>query len=870
MFDLEKAIKEWKRKLRKNPAYEDGDIEELESHLRDRIETLEAESYTEQQAFDIAANEVGDINRIGTELSKTRIKGNRPSTHWKESSGISSLLPNYFKIAWRNLILRKGYTVINIIGLSIGLAACILIALYVQHEWSYDTFHENADRSYRVLREFDIPDLQTTISSTPSALAPAVMENLASVERAVRIQMDSPVVGYGLEKFVEPSFLIADDGFFEIFSFDLLEGTSHLDRPNTVMITQRMVPKYFGEENPIGKSLLVGNREMEITGVLTDPPSNSHLDFDFIASMNTRELNWGRNNFQTYLLLTPEYSLNNVIKEIGELILSQSGSGNQLAGNDFIPHLQPLTGIYLGQGVSVDIGSEGNIQYLYLFIALAVFIVILACINFMNLATARSMERAREVGMRKTLGGNRTQIAFQFLGESLLMAFLASALAIILNYIALPFLNAISGTSIAFTDFLTLKNSVLLLSITILTGLLAGGYPAFILSRFQPSQVLKSVFRSEGNSFLRKSLVVFQFAISITLLAGTGIIHKQIQFMKSSGLGFNPNDVLLIKQANFLGQNHTPFINELSKISGVENVTSGFSVPGTFFINSMWQPDTPDADAHNLDYSFVNFDYVETLDLEVIAGRSFSRSFRSDSFAVMLNEAAVKDFGWSPDEAVNHKILRGTTEYDIIGVLRDFNYRSLHAEVYPLALFGPRQRPRYVALRINPEADLPRIIEEVQAGWKQFSSLTLEYSFLADDLKTQYEAEDRLIKVFGSFSGLAIFIGCLGLFGLAAFMVIQRTKEIGIRKVLGATTTQIVQLVSTDLLKLVAFGFLIAIPVAWFIMNQWLESFAYKTEVSWEVFLITGLIAFTIALITVSGQAIRAAYMNPVKSLKSE
>lgn len=870
MFDLEKAIKEWKRKLRKNPAYEDGDIEELESHLRDRIETLKAESYTVQQAFDMAANEVGDIDHIGTELSKTRIKGNHSSTHWEQSSGISSLLPNYLKIAWRNLTLRKGYSVINIIGLSIGLAACILITVYVQHEWSYDTFHENADHSYRVLREFDIPDLQGTISFTPSALAPAVMENLASVEKAVRIQMDSPVVGYGLKKFVEPSFLIADDGFFEIFSFDLLEGTAHLDRPNTVLITQRVVPKYFGEENPIGKSLLVGNREMEITGVLTNPPSNSHLDFDFIASMNTRELNWGRNNFQTYLLLTPEHSLNNVTKEIGDLILSQSGSGNQLAGNDFIPHLQPVTDIYLGQGVSVDISSEGNVRYLYLFIALAVFIVILACINFMNLATARSMERAREVGMRKTLGGNRTQIAFQFLGESLLMAFLASFLAIVLNYIALPFLNAISGTSIVFTDFFTFKNSVLLISITILTGLLAGGYPAFILSRFQPSQVLKSIFSSEENSFLRKSLVVFQFAISITLLAGTGIIYKQIQFMKNSGLGFNPDNVLLVKQANFLGQNRTPFINELSKISGVENVTSGFSVPGTFFINSMWQPDTPDADAHNLDYSFVNFDYIETLDLEVIAGRSFSRSFRSDSFAVMLNEAAVRDFGWSPDEAINHKILRGTTEYNIIGVLRDFNYRSLHTEVYPLALFGPRQRPRYVALRINPEADLPRIIEEVQTSWKQFSSLTLEYSFLADDLKTQYETEDRLIKVFGSFSGLAIFIGCLGLFGLAAFMVIQRTKEIGIRKVLGATTTQIVKLVSTDLLKLVAIGFLIAIPVAWVLMSQWLESFAYKTEISWEVFLITGLIAFTIALITVSGQAVRAAYMNPVKSLRSE
>ncbi|MFV1883452.1 MAG: ABC transporter permease [Balneola sp.] len=866
MFELEKAIKEWKRSLRKNSGYEDGDIEELESHLRDRMDDLIEDGKTKQEAFEIAAEEIGNVEEVATEFYKTAtIK-----PYLDTSSGIATLLPNYIKIAWRNLIFRKGYSLINITGLSVGLAACMLIALYVQHEWSYDSFHENSDRSYLVLREFDVPGLQGTISYTPSALAPALEKNLSSAVKAVRTQMFSPDVTYQGEKFIESSFLLAEDGFFDIFSFQLFEGTSQLDRPNTVLLTRRVVPKYFGEEHPLGKTLLVGDTEMEVTGILENPPSNSHLTFDFIGSLNASDPDWGSNNYQTYLLLRPEQSADQVTKEINDIITAQLGDVTPETGNDFIPHLQPITDIHLGQGVSVEIGSEGNPQYLYLFIALAIFIIVLACINFMNLATARSMERAREVGMRKTLGGSRLQIAFQFLGESMLIALLASLLAVVIGYLILPYLNEIATTSLSFSSFFTLENLALLASVTLVAGLLAGGYPAFVLSSFQPSRVLKGVFRSEENTLLRKGLVVFQFTISITLLAGTGIIQKQIHYMKSSGLGFNPDNMLLVKQANFLGETSETFMNELSKIPGVENVSKGFSMPGTFFINSMWQADTPDSEAHNLDYSFVDFNYVETLELKVIAGRSFSASFESDSFAVMLNETAVRDFGWSPVEALEHKLLHGSTEYQIIGVLKDFNYRSLHSEVYPLALFGPRLIQRYVAVRTSPEANLPQIISELRTDWQQFTSLALDYSFLADDLKAQYDAEDRLIKVFGSFAGLAILVGCLGLFGLASFMVAQRTKEIGVRKVLGASTTQILSLLSTDLLKLVLIGFVIAVPLAVFLMNKWLEGFAYKTEMSWWLFLVTGIVAFVIALITVSSHALRAANMNPVNSLKSE
>ncbi len=866
MFDLEKAIKEWKHSLRKNRGYEDGDIEELESHLRDRIDELIDSEISEKEAFELSSEEIGNIDVVGSELHKTRAK----KIHWEQPSGIVALLPNYIKIAWRNLVHRIGYSSINVVGLSVGIASCLLIALYVQYELSYDSFHESPDRTYRVLREFQLPDLEATISTTPPALAPTAKENFPAVEEAVRVQSASLTIEYADKKFVESSFLDVEEGFFEIFNFPLIKGEAALNRPNTILITERAASKYFGNENPVGKTLKVARRDLEVTGVLKNPPGNTHLQFDFIASLWEHELYWGRNNYTSYFLLREGTDKEEFTNQLAELISQNVDPEGTEAGNSFIPHLQPVKDIYLGQGVQVDIGSEGNIQYLYLFIALAIFIVILACINFMNLATARSMERAREVGVRKTLGGNRIQIAFQFLGESLLMAIIASLLAILICKLTLPFLNAIAESSITFGFLLTPGNLLGILTLTLLTGLIAGLYPAFILSNFQPSKVLKGTSFAGQGSLLRKSLVVFQFTISIALLAGTGIIYKQVHFMKSNGLGFSPENVILVEQAQFLGNQRSTFKGELERISGIELVSSGFSVPGSFFINSMWQTDISGTDAYNLDYSFVDFDYLETLELELVAGRSFSAAFPADTFNVILNESAVKDFGWTPDEAVNHKLIQGQREYDVIGVVKDFNYRSLHAEIYPLALFGPRRFPRYIVARVTEEASLPQIIENIDSEWKNLSSLPLEYSFLADDLQAQYEAEDNLMQVFSVFAGLAIFIGCLGLLGLAAFMVAKRTKEIGVRKVLGATSTQVVRLISTDLIRLVTIGFFVAIPLSWFLMSQWLKDFAYRTEISWWIFLLAGLIALTISLLTVSGQALRAAYMNPVNSLKSE
>ncbi|HMB90251.1 MAG TPA: FtsX-like permease family protein, partial [Rhodothermales bacterium] len=505
----------------------------------------------------------------------------------------------------------------------------------------------------------------------------------------------------------------------------------------------------------------------------------------------------------------------------------------------------------------------------YLFTALAAFIVLLACINFMNLATARSAERAREVGMRKTLGARRVQLTAQFLGESVLMTVLALVLALVLCQLALPFLNNIADKSLAFSTLYNGPQVLVLVGLALLVGLVAGAYPALVLSGFQPSRVLKGATRPGGGDRLRKGLVVFQFAISIALLVGTGVVQHQLRFMKSSGLGFTADNVVLIEQANFLGSQREVFKQQLAKVPGVELVTSGFSMPGTFFINSMWQPVGPETEAQNMDYSFVDFDYIETLGIEMVAGRSLSREFATDSSAVMLNEAAVRDFGWSPEEAIGQRLAQGSREFEIIGVAKDFHYRSLHAEIYSLALFGPRRTPRYIAARMAPD-DVPGTLAALQRTWKQFSDLPFEYAFLADDLAAQYRAEDRLAKVFGVFAGLAILIGCLGLFGLAAFMAAQRTKEIGVRKVLGASVGSLIGLLSKDFLKLVVLAFLIAAPVAYFAMNWWLEDFAYRVGMNPMTFIGAGLLALAIALLTVSYQAIRAAVANPVDSLRYE
>ena len=784
------------------------------------------------------------------------------------------MFKNYFTIALRMMWREKGYAFIHIVGLAVGMAACLLIGLYVHDELSYDTFHAEADRTYRVLREFDIPDLHSTIDTTPSALAPALEEQVPAVEAAVRIQRTSPVVQAGSYKRIESEFLWADPGFFDLFSFPLLQGEAALERPGTVILTAEKATSYFPDDDPIGKTIQVNGEDMTVTGVMADVPVNSHLRAGFVAALSTAppSLNWGYNNHSTYVLLAEGASKEATTQQIAETITANTNpDGDERAGNDFIPHLQPLTGIHLGQGVSVDIEAQGNPLYVYLFIVLAGCIILLACINFMNLATARSAGRMREIGIRKALGARREQVGAQFLGESLLMSMIALATALLIVDITLPALNPLVGKTLTAGALYDGPQILALLGFGVFVGLLAGTYPALVLSHFRPALVLKGVMTGPRGHRLRKGLVVFQFAISIALIASTGISQNQLRFMRSAGLGFDTENMVLIKQAGYLEDRREAFEQELEKLSQVQQVTSGYSVPGTFFINSMWQPSIPEAEAHNMDYSFVGFDYIETLGIEMVAGRSLSRAFPTDSFAVMLNETAVQDFGWSVDEAVGQTISPSWSNdtYTIVGVTQDFHYRSLHASLYPLALFGPRRGPRYIAARIAPD-NTALTLEAIQDLWKQFSDLPLDYSFLATDLAAKYRSEEQLATVFGVFSGLAILIACLGLFGLSAFATEQRTKEIGIRKALGASVTGLLALLSRDFLKLIGIAFLIAIPLAYYGMRQWLEDFAYRIDISWEIFLVAGVLTLAIALATVSYQALRAALADPVKALRHE
>ena len=790
------------------------------------------------------------------------------------------MLRNYLKIALRTLRRRRSYALLNVGGLAVGLAAVLLIGLWVQDELSYDDFHENADRTYRVLRGFDMPDLEATLPATPSALAPVLEENVPGVEQVVRTVggfVNELVVRRGAKQFVEDGVLWAGDGFFEVFSFPLKRGKTALDRPGTVLLTEAMAQKYFPGEAPIGQTLKIGEHALEVTGVLRDVPSNSSLSFGFVASLETRgpELSWGANDYVTYVLLEEGVSKAEAMPRVAEAVQAGFPRPEEAEGEAFVPYLQPLTGIHFGQGVPVSIesvpggGSQNNILYVYLFAALAGFVLVLACINFTNLATARSTERAGEVGMRKALGAQREQLAGQFLGEALLLSSAATLLAVLLARMGVPLLNALSGKELALGPMLRGPWVLALPALAVVVGLVAGAWPALALSRFQPAEVLRGTFgKGQGGRRFRQGLVVFQFAVTIAVLIGAAVVYQQLSFMRSAGLGFEEENVVVVQNTDALGSQIGAFMQEIERLPGVEGkAASSYAMPGDFFWNGTIQPTAPDVKSQNMNYTSVGWGYTEALGIEMAAGRRFSPE-RTDSSAVVINEAAARGFGWTPQEAVGKKLDIGNG-LTIAGVTENFHYESLHEQIYPLLLYPPLREQQRVAIRLAGE-DLPATLASVGATWEEFSDLPFNYSFLADDLAAQYEAERRMARVFAAGALLAVLVACLGLFGLAAFTAERRTKEIAVRKALGASVTSIVGLLSKDFLKLVAVGFALAVPLAWYGMRQWLSSFAYHAELGPFVFVAAGALALLVALATVSWQALRAARLNPADALRDE
>jgi putative ABC transport system permease protein len=813
------------------------------------------------------------------------------------------MLKSYLIIAWRNLIRNKTFSIINIVGLAIGLACFVMISLYVLDELSYDRFNVNADRIYRINSDirFGGGELHASVSSDMTGQL--LKKDYPQVEQYTRIYNSS---GYKLIKkgdsyIKEPNVANVDSTFFDVFTFPAIAGDTRtaLNDPNTVIVTESTAKKYFGTTDVIGKTVEtpVGNNKNDvykITAVIKDMPKNAHFNYDFLFSMKNANYKFGQllsHNFHTYLLLAKgtdykvfekkfdDYINRYVLPNIQQFAKIKSMDEFKNAGNKLEYSLIPMTKIHLYSDYQYELAANSNIQYVYIFGAVALFILLIACINFMNLTTARSAKRAKEVGIRKVLGTERKELILQFLSESVLMVFLSLIIAVGIAWIALPMFDHIANKSIHISDLFSPVLLLLLITLAIIVGLIAGSYPAFFLSGFKPVEVLKGKLKMGSKSGgLRSVLVVFQFATSIFLIIGTIVIYKQLHFIQTKDIGFNKDQVLIINDAYGLGNNNIDvFKNDLLKSSGVQTGTVSSYLP----VDNSSRSDRsfftePVMDLKNgLDMQYWNIDpdYINTMGMKIVKGRNFSKEFLSDSNAIIINETTEKNL--NRKDPINTKLYLSDdnnklTAYNIIGVVKNFNYESLHQNIGPLSFMLGKSGGGFVAFKVNP-ANINSIINQAENKWKALApGMPFSYRFLDDSFNEMYDAEQRIGKIALIFSVLAIAIACLGLFGLATFIAEQRTKEIGIRKVLGASLSGIVQLLSKDFVKLVFIAFIIAAPLGWYFMHKWLQDFVYRINISWWIFLLAAGLAIFIALATVSFQAIKTALMNPVKSLRAE
>lgn len=784
------------------------------------------------------------------------------------------MLKNYIKIAWRHLRSHKGYAFINITGLGVGLAACIIIGLWVNYELSYDTYHKNSDRIYRVL--------SGASAATQPPLASALEADYPElVEETVRfwpIQAPADLV-YNDKTFAEKRITYADPSVFRVFSHPMVRGNpeSALTAPNSIVLSESTAEKYFRSDDPMGKTMNMWGRDLKVTGVFQDMPFNSHHRFDALVPMARLRTymgdmmdNWSWNGFYTYVLPSENATPAMIEDALPSLYAKYAGDDYPKA------QLQPLTDIYFNPQ-DKDIGvAYGNLTYVYILVIIAIFVLIVACVNFMNLSTAYSTLREKEVGMRKTLGAGRSQLIAQFLGEAIMLSFAALALALILVELSLPFFSDFTQKPLGMTYGYDGLSVMGLIGLALTVGIIAGSYPAFILSGFGSVNALKSrsTTASSGSISLRKGLVVFQFCISTFLIIAAITVFSQLNFMQNKSLGFDDEQVVVMEAKNF------PLLRkELLTLPGVTSVSGAYNVPGQRFPFYPMRTEQMPADSlPSMRTLRVNAGFIETMGMKMATGRSFDEERASDQNAFVINKAAAFFLGW--DNAVGKKMEwydfseDGTTfeiakEGQVIGVVEDFNYASLHNPIEPLIMHLSNEVNSTV-VRLQP-GQTAETLTQIREKWNAVSPGTyFWYYFLDQELDRQYKSERRLGKVFGGLTLLALFIACLGLFGLAAFTAQRRTKEIGIRKVLGATVTNIVGLLSKDFLKLVALGFVIAIPIAWYAMNWWLADFAYKITIGPWVFMVAGGLALLIALATVSWQSIRAALANPVDSLRSE
>lgn len=792
------------------------------------------------------------------------------------------MLKNYIKIAWRNLIKNKVFSLINILGLSIGIAVCMMIFLFILNEYSFDNFHKNGDRIYRVMRGLENQGELKTVPYLSGPYAPALLNDFkGQISKAVRVNPTSNLVTISNNSFNEKKVLDTDPDFFELFSFPLIRGnpSTVLKDPGNVVLTETTAKKYFGSiDNAMGKVITLDKElPLKVAGIAKDVPSNSHLDFDLIVPLdnykNSGSMNiWINNAMYTYVMLSPNTTKAQIEKQLPAFMQKYMGSDMKKFGFHFNLSLTPLKDIYF-DNVPFDGVKHGDKTVVYIFLSIAVLILLIACINFMNLSTIRAVERSKEVGLRKVLGALRNNLIWQFIGESVLLTVISCVLALSAFLVAMPLFNQLLGYSLAVT-WNGLPIWLFLGGVIIIVGFLAGSYPAFFLSKFSPIQALKGKLRpGKGGTAFRQVLVIVQFSISVFLIIGTVIITKQMNFVKNKQLGYSQEQTVIVPIDNGeIYKNVNTFKTSLQNQSDVQSVSLMSGEPGGYFDGLMFDVEDH-AEKWNSRTEFADFEFVKTLGLKVIAGRDFSSAFPTDTTdAVLINKTFAKNLGWSPDQAVGKWIqntVRDNARRRIVGVVADFNFQSLKSGIEPLVISpNPDIRVALIKLKAN---NLQAGIELVQNAYKSVASgYPFEYRFLDQQFDKLYKKDLHQQTILTVFACLAIFVACLGLFGLASFTATKRFKEIGVRKVLGSSIQEIVLLLSKDLLKPVLIATCIAMPVGYWAMNKWLQSFAYKTPLSWWVFGLAALITFGIALITVSFKAVQAALANPVKSLRTE
>ncbi len=800
------------------------------------------------------------------------------------------MLQNYLTVAWRNLNRHKGYAFINVAGLAVGMACCLLITVYVRHELSYDRYHARAGQIYRVLQAFRTGE-QNRLPPTPedfqvwgnAPVGPALVADFPQIRSMVRFTShQSLLLQHGDRRFQEADLLFMDSTAFDVFSWKMLAGNPRLAlaAPNSIVLTQSTARKYFGDRNPVGQTLRVENQEtLTVTGLLEDVPSNSHFTFNGLISMSTFRKRqpalfgwWGYVDFYTYVLVQPGTDMGSMTAQVPGF-LQRHNPGNQ----GYAIAFEPMTDAYLYSRAGRQPGATGSLANVYIFASIAVFILVIACINFTNLSTARSVERAKEVGVRKAVGAQRAGLVGQFLTESVLLSLVAAVLAFGLAYSVLPALGTLSGKAFTAASLLSWQVAPLLAAAAVVVGVLAGGYPAWVLARFRPVQVLKGSFRSSPRGVaLRKGLVVFQFGLSMALIASTLVVFSQLNYLRTRDLGFRQDQMLVIDFGGDPG-----VLNRLETIKAVLanhpsvlSVAASRSVPGDFIPNAFTEIQAADGAMRGespLIYE-VDVDFIPHMGIEMKAGRAFSRAFPADTAkSLLLNEAAAKQFGYAnPADVIGKRFSQWGREGTVIGVVKNFNFRSLHTQVEPLALrLEPRASGR-LSLRIKP-GDVQGTVASLEKQWQRLvPQRPFMHTFLDESFNRQYQADLRFGGVFGVFAGLAIFIACLGLLGLATFTAGQRTKEISIRKVLGASAGSIAGLLSRDFIRLVFLATLIATPVAWYAMHRWLAHFPYRVPVGPGVFVLAGTIALLVALVPIGWQSAKASLANPVKWLRNE